>query len=136
MSARNLPNEQQVEAACDRAVRAVHGDVVLIGRGRSDGQQSPGIPSRRYYVNGHVFWWAPRAKRGRLSGATAAFMQAEHSYGHIVGAGDDEDLREVIRATTSPGTVTAVRSLAWHFARAVMNRSGCAGETTCTESRL
>ena len=63
-------------------------------------------------------------------------MQAEYSYGQIVGAGDEDDLRTLLRTTKSPGTMSDVRALAWVFARSVMNRSISAGETTCTESRL
>ncbi len=126
MSVRHQTTEKQMEAACDRAVRAVHGEIVLVGRGRVDGTQSPGIPSRRYYVHGHVLWWAPRAHRGRLSGAAIEFCQVEHSYGQIVGAGTDTELRHVMRELANGADVELARALAWSYAKTVIARSMCA----------
>ena len=118
MSPRQQRTEAAVEAACDRLI-------VPIGRGKVD--HSPGLPSRRYHVHGVALWWAPRTSRGRISRAMSEFLTAEWTMGQMVGAGDDDALRQVLSSLTSP-TLPWANKVAWEHFRRVVDR-GLVGST-------
>lgn len=125
MSSRPQRTEAQIEAACDRLVLKAKGEVIMIGRGKVD--HSPGLPSRRYHVHGTPVWWAPRSSRGHLSRAVSEFLTSEYSMDQVVGAGDDEALRQVLVCLGTNQALLA-RNLGWMFFRGVVDR-GLVGST-------
>lgn len=121
MSIRLGRSEAQIIFACDRVVEQFGGRVVRLMPGRTDGQQSPGIARRRYYLGLQAMWWAPRSERGRLGAQQRTFLMSEHATGQIVGAGDDFMLRDVLRSLRDT-TPEQARALAWSFVVCVAGR--------------
>lgn len=117
--ARPQRTEAQVEHACDRLVREQRGKVITLGRHSIT--QNPGLPSRRYHVHGSPLWWASRSDRGRLSHTVSELLIVEYSMGQIVGAGDEQALRHVLRYL-SQGDVTVAREIAWQCFRTIAER--------------
>lgn len=132
MSVRHQRTEAQIAHACDRAVERAGGHVARFMPGRVDGQQTPGVPRRRYYLDAHVLWWSPRSSKARLSAPLRDFLLREHASGQLVGAGDDRDLSRCLNALrTLP--LDVARGVLWSFAVSVAGRDvRTAGETTCS----
>lgn len=122
MSTRTQRTEAQVAYACDRTIEAASGRVVRLMPGRRDGQQSIGLPRRRYHLALHAMWWTPRSTTGRLTPAHCDFMVAEHILGQIVGAGDEDSLRRVVRLCRDGASHDTIREMAWTLAMDVLAR--------------
>lgn len=111
--------EAQVEHACDRLVWEQRGNVITLGR--HSVTQNPGLPTRRYHVHGAPLWWAARSDRGRLSLSVSELLIVEYSMGQLVGAGDEQALRHVLRFLAH-GEVTVAREIAWQYFRTIADR--------------
>lgn len=122
MRVRHQRTEAQVIHACDRAVEAAGGSVTRFVPGRRDGQQSVGVPRRRYHWGSVAWWWSPRSDKGVLSSAVRSFLIAEYSCGQIVGAGDDDGVRLLLNACRRGASHEELRMVAWASAATVASR--------------
>lgn len=90
-------SERDVEAACDRLVAALGGDVIRTSPpGRT--RQHIGLPDRRYRLKGHAWYFeVKRGHGGKLTAAQLDFLRAELACGCLALCGTMEELAGLTR---------------------------------------